>query len=355
MAEQFLMKNEKTGKTKSTYIGYSWTMLCFNAFAPLFRGDFATFTGIGAVNILTYILSPNLIFWYFLAPLPGLVYALFWNKRYTKSLLEEGYEFAESEDKINHAKLLLDAPNKAGKIICIVICIFNILAAFAITDSFQRVDKLLGSSDEQYVPSVNKNEIENAEVAYLSPYGKLADVFNLMSDYTDLQREDMRKSIIGKYVYWTLPVYEVNKEDSTTYKITVLPDSNVGCDIYVTNPNDYEIEILKQVKTGNYISFKGYIQGIDITRCLIIKPAIIIGDVIVNAKQGNFVFSKCFDAENVQCLGGKLNGKDDCLAAGWNYNNFCEYLQKGHRYKILYYTGEDMPGGEEITCIGGIF
>ena len=84
MAMKFLMKNESTGQMKPTFLGYSWTMLVFNALAPLFRGDFPTFFTLVGLNICVFLISPNIIFYIIIYFMPGFILSFIWNKTYTK-------------------------------------------------------------------------------------------------------------------------------------------------------------------------------------------------------------------------------------------------------------------------------
>jgi hypothetical protein len=62
----------------------------------------------------------------------------------------------------------------------------------------------------------------------LKPTGDLADIFNLNSDHTDLQRDNKENEIKGKIVDWTLTVYEVSKSGKDTYRIQTKSDVNIG-------------------------------------------------------------------------------------------------------------------------------
>ena len=75
------MKNE-IGQVKIVKEGFSWTMLFFGIFVPLYRGDWKWFLIILIANIFTYGLA-------------SVVFAFIYNKIYINDLLEKGYKFQE--------------------------------------------------------------------------------------------------------------------------------------------------------------------------------------------------------------------------------------------------------------------
>lgn len=80
MASVIMMRNPRTGIIRKGFIGFSWTTLFFGGFPALFRGDILTGLLVLLANFLT-------------GGLAGLVWAFFYNKRYTLDLIEEGYRF----------------------------------------------------------------------------------------------------------------------------------------------------------------------------------------------------------------------------------------------------------------------
>ena len=75
------MKNE-IGQVKVVKEGFSWTMLFFGIFVPLYRGDWKWFLIILIANLFTYGLA-------------SVVFAFIYNKIYINDLLEKGYKFQE--------------------------------------------------------------------------------------------------------------------------------------------------------------------------------------------------------------------------------------------------------------------
>ena len=73
------MKNE-IGQVKVVKEGFSWTMLFFGIFVPLYRGDWKWFLIILIANIFTYGWA-------------SVVFAFIYNKIYINDLLEKGYKF----------------------------------------------------------------------------------------------------------------------------------------------------------------------------------------------------------------------------------------------------------------------
>ena len=73
------MKNE-IGQVKIVKEGFSWTMLFFGIFVPLYRGDWKWFLIILIANIFTYGWA-------------SVVFAFIYNKIYINDLLEQGYKF----------------------------------------------------------------------------------------------------------------------------------------------------------------------------------------------------------------------------------------------------------------------
>jgi hypothetical protein len=107
----------------------------------------------------------------------------------------------------------------------------------------------------------------------------LANIFNLMSDYTDLQREKKEKEITGKIIEWTLPVYEVSMgKNNEYYKIqTSSTEYEVGTFIDLYPRNDKEQAFIEALKTGDLITVKGRIAG-TFMRNINLQPAILITD-----------------------------------------------------------------------------
>lgn len=113
----------------------------------------------------------------------------------------------------------------------------------------------------------------------ISPNGKIANILNLGSDYTDLQREDLLEEIKGNVVCWRINVYEIQRDKNNIYKIFSNPSQNsVGSIIYIDGNflNDESKKILHSLKTGSYVDIKGILTGDTFMRSLIINPAVLL-------------------------------------------------------------------------------
>lgn len=116
-------------------------------------------------------------------------------------------------------------------------------------------------------------ELASATPAQILPTGELAAMFNLMSNNTDLQRENKLREIKGQVVEWTLPVYEIRKEDGY-YLVQTEGNEAVGAFVYIFARNEQDKVTMESLKTGSLISFRGVISDVTMRR-LDIKPAIL--------------------------------------------------------------------------------
>ncbi len=94
MATVIIMKNPNTGIIKKGFYGFSWTTLFFGGFPAFFRGDLLT----GVLVIIACILTSGIA---------GIIWAFFYNKWYTRKLIEEGYEFVGTPQEIQEARMRL--------------------------------------------------------------------------------------------------------------------------------------------------------------------------------------------------------------------------------------------------------
>jgi len=98
MAKQVLhLKSKHTGQMKKAPVGYSWTMLLFNFFVPMLRGDWkwAAITFILSLIFIVTLLSAGVKAAHALPVtfILGFVY----NKIYIKNLINKGYEVSSVE------------------------------------------------------------------------------------------------------------------------------------------------------------------------------------------------------------------------------------------------------------------
>lgn len=144
----------------------------------------------------------------------------------------------------------------------------------------------------------------------LQPDGELAAIFDIGSDYTDLQRDNKEKEIKGKVVVWSLPVYEVNKSGSH-YKIQTSSKTGlvggkpfVGTFIELTAQGPEEEAFLANIKTGDIVTIKGKLTGDTTLRNIEIEPAILWSE----AKQKQYTIARTKSAEAVPAV--KAEEKD---------------------------------------------
>ena len=80
------VKNERTGVTRESKIGFSWTALFFGCLVPLLRSDYKWFFASLIISLVTVG-----FFW--------LVFPFIYNKIYIKELLGNGFTPISDEDK----------------------------------------------------------------------------------------------------------------------------------------------------------------------------------------------------------------------------------------------------------------
>lgn len=99
MASIVMLKHRDSGIIKRGFYGFSWTTLFFGFWPALFRADFLTFIGGFVVLVLVGIFTLGLG-----SVIAMIVWAFFYNKFYTRKLLEKGYTFADSDGVVAEAK-----------------------------------------------------------------------------------------------------------------------------------------------------------------------------------------------------------------------------------------------------------
>lgn len=160
-------------------------------------------------------------------------------------------------------------------------------------------------------PAVHVSKLDQLAAmpaASLSPTGELAAMFNLMSEYTDLQRENKLREIKGKVVEWSLTVYEVEREGDGYSIQTGNSDelgtgNEVGTLIHVSPRSEQDNAVIAALKTGSRISIKGVVED-DWMRSLVISPAILFQPssakpVLVSAAQAAAPVAKQVPVEAV--------------------------------------------------------
>jgi len=117
-------------------------------------------------------------------------------------------------------------------------------------------------------------KISNAQPTQISPSGEIARIFNIFSDFTDIQRDNKEKELKGKIIEWQLKVYEVSKYEDY-YKVQTSSGSAVGTFVNVYTRNESEKAYLENLKTGSDIKIKGEISGV-FMRNIEIDPAVLV-------------------------------------------------------------------------------
>ena len=117
-------------------------------------------------------------------------------------------------------------------------------------------------------PSLEEHltKTSEAQVIKVSPRGELADLFSLMNDGTDIQRDNKEEELKGKYVIWTLPVFDVNKS-VTKYRVqTGSSGGFIGTFIDVYTTSSEQATYVESLKTGDFITVKGVISGVSMRK-----------------------------------------------------------------------------------------
>ena len=94
MALEVQMRHPQTGLLCKGYVGFSWTTFFFGPFPPLFRGDFGTFFTLAGVIIILGFPTCGVI-----APFIFLVWAFYYNRHYTRKLIEQGYLLDDTPER----------------------------------------------------------------------------------------------------------------------------------------------------------------------------------------------------------------------------------------------------------------
>jgi len=154
--------------------------------------------------------------------------------------------------------------------------------------SIAMVMPLVGCGGEQQEHPAQKisqdqlAEILRAEVAPISPE-QVSEAFALGSDSTDLQRDILRKELIGNVVEWRLQVYEVEFAEGL-YKVTsqALPITSkeavqlLRAAVFIVPSSDDDHDLMRKVKTNDMVTIRGRVRDIVLRTVVVIEPAILI-------------------------------------------------------------------------------
>lgn len=133
------------------------------------------------------------------------------------------------------------------------------------------------------------NDLVKYKEDQISPTGELAELFNLGSDRTNLQRSEALKKLKGKVIKWNLTVYEISAGSDDKYRVQTdsgfdvkrldeklrLFNNEVSTEIIVTAKSESDKNKMLSFKTGDKICIKGQLNGDTTFRLLKINPAIL--------------------------------------------------------------------------------
>ncbi|WP_333604143.1 hypothetical protein [Lactobacillus acetotolerans] len=93
------LKNKYTQRVIEAPVGYSWTLLLFGAFVPLFRKDWQATIVLMVLNLSVYFLGG-----YIAELIIDAVFAALYNKYFIAKMLNSGWEPLNkaSQEAINH-------------------------------------------------------------------------------------------------------------------------------------------------------------------------------------------------------------------------------------------------------------
>jgi hypothetical protein len=138
-------------------------------------------------------------------------------------------------------------------------------------------------SGNQPQPSTAQHltEITSAKTNPIAPE-QVSEVFALGSDFTDLQRDLLRKEMIGSVVEWDILVYEIAYADEV-YKVTSQPIPiksrqavnmlRASFSVYPQDERDHEL--LQKAKTNDRLMIRGKVQDVVLRTVVLIEPALL--------------------------------------------------------------------------------
>jgi hypothetical protein len=140
------------------------------------------------------------------------------------------------------------------------------------------------SSQEDPTQAIKEQfaEIENAKVNPVTPE-QVSEAFALGSDYTDLQRDILKKELVGSVVEWRLQVYEVDLSEGR-YNITSQPIpikskkavQLLRASVFVVPAGDNDHDLMRKVKTNDMITIRGRVRDIVLRTVVVIEPAFLV-------------------------------------------------------------------------------
>lgn len=140
------------------------------------------------------------------------------------------------------------------------------------------------SSNEPAARSLQTHSIASILKATPNPLmpEQVAEAFALGSDFTDLQRDLIKKDLVGNVVEWDIQVYEVSYADGL-YKVTSqeLPITStdaiplIRVVAIVQAQDERDNQLLRSIKTNDALRIRGVAQDIVLRTIVTIAPAVI--------------------------------------------------------------------------------
>ena len=85
MAQPVSLQNKSTNEIRKSATGFSWTMLLWGFFPPLFRSDWKWAAIVLGVNLVSNVFIPGAVF------LTGIIFGATYNKTHLNDLLNSGF------------------------------------------------------------------------------------------------------------------------------------------------------------------------------------------------------------------------------------------------------------------------
>ena len=130
------------------------------------------------------------------------------------------------------------------------------------------------AKEEAAKTKIQLDSLATASPSGLRPDGELERMFTMLSEHTDIQRENKEKEITGKIVEWTLSVYEVSRSGEN-YRVQTHGDNVVGTFTILHPRSDSDRKRIEALKENDVITVRGYITGTSL-RSVDIDPAILV-------------------------------------------------------------------------------
>ncbi len=85
MAQPVSLLNKSTNEVKQSATGFSWTMVFWGPFPPLFRSDWKWAAIVFGINIVSNAIVPGAVF------ITGIIFGVTYNKSHLNDLLNSGF------------------------------------------------------------------------------------------------------------------------------------------------------------------------------------------------------------------------------------------------------------------------